>query len=155
MPATIEPRKAATAGGTAAISTSSRRNVLATAPISAAAAAIDTQAAEKLKDAERLEAPYQSKLSSVDAAAARKRAAAQRETERMVQQQLSDAHAQADQIIANAHAAAQREHDKALAEAQDELKELAVTATEKLVLQAKGDAFDQFLELAERGGSHE
>ena len=73
----------------------------------------------------------------------------------MVQQQLSDAHAQADQIIANAHAAAQREHDKALAEAQDELKELAVTATEKLVLQAKGDAFDQFLELAERGGSHE
>ena len=42
MPATIEPRKAATAGGTAAISTSSRRNVLATAPISAAAAAIET-----------------------------------------------------------------------------------------------------------------
>lgn len=116
---------------------------------------IDTQAAEKLKDAERLEATYQAKLSSVDEAAARKRAAAQRETERMVQQQLSDARAQADQIIANAHAAAQREYDKALAEAQDELKELAVTATEKLVLQAKGDAFDQFLELAERGGSHE
>ena len=42
MPATIEPRKAATVGGTAAISTSSRRNVLATAPISAAAAAIET-----------------------------------------------------------------------------------------------------------------
>ena len=44
---------------------------------------IDTQAAEKLKDAERLEATYQAKLSSVDEAAARKRAAAQRETERM------------------------------------------------------------------------
>jgi len=29
-----------------------------------------------------------------------------------------------------------------------------VTATEKLVLQSDGDAFDQFLDAAERGESH-
>lgn len=116
---------------------------------------IDAQAAKKLKDAEQMEASCQAKLNAVDAAVAKKRAAAQREADQMVQQQLSDARTQADQIIADAHAAAQREHDKALAAAQDELKELAVTATEKLILQSKGDVYDQFLELAERGDSHE
>lgn len=68
--------------------------------------------------------------------------------------QLSDARAQAEQILADAHAAAQREHDKLLSDAQKELKDLAVTATEKLVLQSDGDAFDQFLDAAERGESH-
>ena len=70
------------------------------------------------------------------------------------QRQLSDARAQAEQILADAHAAAQREHDKLLSDAQKELKDLAVTATEKLVLQSDGDAFDQFLDAAERGESH-
>ena len=41
-----------------------------------------------------------------------------------------------------------------LSDAQKELKDLAVTATEKLVLQSDGDAFDQFLDAAERGESH-
>ena len=59
-----------------------------------------------------------------------------------------------DQILADAHAAAQREHDKLLADAQKELQDLAVTATEKLVLQSGGDAFDQFLNQAERGEPH-
>lgn len=116
---------------------------------------IDAQAAKKLRDAEQMEASCQAKLNAVDEAVAKKRAAAQHETDQMIQQQLSDARVQADHIIANAHAAAQREHDKALAAAQDELKELAVTATEKLILQSKGDVYDQFLELAERGDPHE
>ena len=72
----------------------------------------------------------------------------------MEKRQLSDARAQAEQILADAHAAAQREHDKLLSDAQKELKDLAVTATEKLVLQSDGDAFDQFLDAAERGESH-
>ena len=70
------------------------------------------------------------------------------------EQILADAQHQAEQIIADAHTAAQREHDKLLADAQKELKDLAVTATEKLVLQSGGDAFDQFLDAAERGEPH-
>ena len=63
-----------------------------------------------------------------------------------------------------AFAAAQKELDdgaaeiarneKKLADAQKELQDLAVTATEKLVLQSGGDAFDQFLNQAERGEPH-
>ena len=93
-------------------------------------------------------------LKNADADAAAKLAAAQKSADAAMQRQLSDARAQAEQILADAHAAAQREHDKLLSDAQKELKDLAVTATEKLVLQSDGDAFDQFLDAAERGESH-
>ena len=94
-------------------------------------------------------------MKNADTAAAEKIAQAEKAANDAIQQQLSDARAQADQIIADAHTAAQREHDKLLADAQRELKELAVAATERLVLQSDGDAFDQFLDEAERGESHE
>ena len=99
----------------------------------------DAKAAKTLADAEKTAAEVRQQLKNADAA---------------MQRQLSDARAQAEQILADAHAAAQREHDKLLSDAQKELKDLAVTATEKLVLQSDGDAFDQFLDAAERGESH-
>lgn len=99
----------------------------------------DAKAAKTLADAEKTAAEVRQQLKNADADAAAK---------------LADARAQAEQILADAHAAAQREHDKLLSDAQKELKDLAVTATEKLVLQSDGDAFDQFLDAAERGKSH-
>ena len=94
----------------------------------------DAKAAKTLADAEKTAAEVRQQLKNADADAAAKLAAAQKS--------------------ADAHAAAQREHDKLLSDAQKELKDLAVTATEKLVLQSDGDAFDQFLDAAERGKSH-
>ena len=116
---------------------------------------IDAQAVQKLKSAEQAETEYREKLRMSDETAAKKRAEAQREADRAIQQQLSEAQTQAEQILADARSAAKREHDKMLSEAQDELKQIAVTATEKLVLQSKGDAMDQFLDIAERGDRHE
>ena len=112
----------------------------------------DAKAAKTLADAEKTMAEVRQQLKNADADAAAKLAAAQKSA--AMQRQLSDARAQAEQILADAHAAAQREHDKLLSDAQKELKDLAVTATEKLVLQSDGDAFDQFLDAAERGESH-
>lgn len=109
----------------------------------------DAKAAKTLADAEKTMAEVRQQLKNADADAAAKLAAAQKSADAAMQRQLSDARAQAD-----AHAAAQREHDKLLSDAQKELKDLAVTATEKLVLQSDGDAFDQFLDAAERGESH-
>lgn len=116
---------------------------------------MDAQAEQKLKDADRLKADYQNQLRTMDEEIGKKRAAAQHEADLSIQQQLAQAHAQADQIVADARFAAAREHDKMLADTQTELKDLAVTATEKLLLQSKGDPYDQFLELAERGELHE
>ena len=97
---------------------------------------------------------YRDQLKNADAAAAEKIAQAQKAADAAAEQRISEARAQAEQIIADAHTAAQREHDKLLADAEKELKDLAVTATEKLVLQSGGDAFDQFLDEAERGEPH-
>ena len=114
----------------------------------------DAKAAKTLADAEKTAPEVRQQLKNADADAAAKLAAAQKSADAAMQRQLSDARAQAEQILADAHAAAQREHDKLLSDAQKELKDLAVTATEKLVLQSDGDAFDQFLDAAERGESH-
>ena len=110
----------------------------------------DAQAAKALADAEQV----RQQLKNADAAATEKIAQAQKAADAAAEQRISEARAQAEQIIADAHTAAQREHDKLLADAEKELKDLAVTATEKLVLQSGGDAFDQFLDEAERGESH-
>lgn len=114
----------------------------------------DTRAAENLANAEKTAAEVRQQLKNADAAAAEKLAAAQKEADAALAQRLDDARAQADKILADAHEAARREHDKLLDDAQKELKDLAVTATEKLVLQSGGDAFDQFLDAAERGEKH-
>lgn len=115
----------------------------------------DAKAAKTLADAEKTMAEVRQQLKNADADAAAKLAAAQKSADAAMQRQLSDARAPGrSQILADAHAAAQREHDKLLSDAQKELKDLAVTATEKLVLQSDGDAFDQFLDAAERGESH-
>lgn len=116
---------------------------------------VDAQAEQKLQEAEQRKADYESRLHEAQAEISETRAKAQRETDQAVRQQLDQAQAQAEQIIADARAAAGREHEKMLADAQQELKEMAVTATEKLLLQAGGDPYDQFLELAEREQSHE
>ena len=112
------------------------------------------QAEKTLADAEKTAAEVRKQLKNADAVAAEKIAQAQKAADAAVQQQLSNARTQADQIIGDAHTAAQREHDKLLANAEQELKDLAVTATEKLVLRSGGDAFDQFLDEAERGEPH-
>ena len=104
----------------------------------------DAQAAKLLADAKQTAAEVQQKMKDADAAAA----------DASIQQQLSEAQTQADRILADAHAAARREHDKLLDDAQKDLKDLAVTAAKKLVFQSGGDAFDQFLNQAEREEPH-
>ena len=114
----------------------------------------NAQAAKILANAKQTAAEVRCQMKNADAAAADKISQMQHAADVSIQQQLSEAHTQADRILADAHAAAQREHDKLLDDAQKELKDLAVTATERLVLQSSGDAFDQFLNQAERGEPH-
>ena len=84
-----------------------------------------------------------------------KNISAQQEIDQYRQAQRKEAQAQADQLVADAHAAAQREHDKLLAQSQQEIRDLAMTATEKLLLQQQGgDPYDQFLNKAEEGPDH-
>ena len=71
-------------------------------------------------------------------------------TQKLYDEGLEKGRAEADKLVADAHVAAQREHDKLLAQSQKEIQELAMTATEKLLLTKQGgDPYDQFLDKAE------
>ncbi len=109
-------------------------------------AAQDRAAAEKLK------VGYEAQLKQLETELQEKRNAAQQELEAYRQAQRKDAQAQADQLLAEAKTAAQREHDKMLADSQQELRDLAVTAAEKLLLGQEQDPYEQFLRKAEEGG---
>ena len=116
---------------------------------------MDDAAAKKVADAEKLEASYQEKLKDAENEIRRERAKAQQSVKDMTDQRLAEAQAQADTILKDAQATAEHSRRKILQDANKELQELAVTATEKLLLQSGGDAIDQFLNTAERGQSHE
>lgn len=114
------------------------------------------EAAERAHaDAAQLQEQYASRLSQADAEIAQKRVEAQRELDQYRAQQMGAARQEAQSILDRAKENAEREHEEMLARAQKELADLAVTATEKLVLKAQGDPYEQFLDLAERGGAHE
>ena len=114
------------------------------------------EAAERARaDAAQLQEQYASRLSQADAEIAQKRVEAQRELDQYRAQQMGAARQEAQSILDRAKENAGREHEEMLARAQKELADLAVTATEKLVLKAQGDPYEQCLDLAERGGAHE
>lgn len=116
---------------------------------------LDDQAADKVRQAEELKAEYETKLENAQEEIRAQRVEAQNAAQLAVQQQLDQAQAQADQIVAAARKAAERSHAKALEDAQEELKDLALAAAEKLLFRSEGEAFDQFLNIAEEGARNE
>lgn len=115
------------------------------------------QDAEKAKEqAAQLKEQYQTRLSDVESAITEKRVAAEQELDQLRTQQLAEARQAADAIVAKAREDAEREHQEMLVKASKELTGLAMTAAEKIVMDSnKGDPYEQFLNLAERKGSHE
>ena len=99
-------------------------------------------AAQDRAQAEEYKKDCEAKLQNLETELQQKRADAQQEIDQYRQAQRKEAQAQADQLVADAHAAAQREHDKLLAQSQQEIRDLAMTATEKLLLQQQPVASD-------------
>ena len=63
-----------------------------------------------------------------------------------------DAKAQAEKILSDARVTAENDRKRVMEETQHQVKELVSAAAEKLVLSSDSAAFDQFLELAGKGG---
>ena len=106
------------------------------------------KAAQTSKDAEDLKTQAQQELDRAQEQLMDIRRNAQAEAHAAAQQQLAEAHKQAEKILADAQTQAVRSRDKMMADARQAVKEMAVEAAEKLVLQSDGDAFDRFLDLA-------
>lgn len=116
---------------------------------------LEEQAEDKLAQAEQLRADCQARLDRADEDIRRERAHAQQAAQQAAQEQLAQAEEQAKHIVAKAKVEAEQRREHALRKSQKELRELAAQAAKKLAAQPGADAFDQFLELTEGGGSHE
>ncbi len=112
-------------------------------------------AADKLAEADKLAADHQARLDNLENELRERRAESQKIAQTAAQQQLDKAQAQADQIVAGAQKAAESIRAKAVADAQKEMKEMVLSAAEKLTLSSSRDAFDEFLNLAEEGKQNE
>lgn len=112
---------------------------------------MDSEAKQKLQDAEALKDSYTRQLDSAAQEIAQKKADAQKAIEVSRSEQLKAAKDEADRILQAARANTEREHDKMLRDAQKEMADLAVTAAEKLLLKGEGSPYEQFLNAANAG----
>ena len=112
---------------------------------------MDSEAKQKLQDAEALKDSYTRQLDSAAQEIAQKKADAQKAIEASRSEQLKAAKDEADRILQAARANTEREHEKILRDAQKEMADLAVTAAEKLLLKGEGSPYEQFLNAANAG----
>ena len=86
---------------------------------------MDSEAKQKLQDAEALKDSYTRQLDSAAQEIAQKKADAQKAIEASRSEQLKAAKDEADRILQAARANTEREHDKMLRDAQKEMADLA------------------------------
>lgn len=109
---------------------------------------MDSEAKQKLQDAQSLKDSYARQLDGAAQEIAQKKADAQKAIELSRTEQLKAAKDEADRILQTARQNTEREHDKMLRDAQKEMADLAVTAAEKLLLKGEGSPYEQFLNAA-------
>ena len=103
------------------------------------------EAEECLNKAREQEELYTQRLREAEDEIARKRREAAVKAREVEALRMAEAEARAEKLLANAQFNAMRERDKMLAEARDEISEMAVAAVEKLMNESVSKAYDQFL----------
>ena len=117
---------------------------------------LDDDANTNLEVAERTKMEYKEKLSKADEEISEKKELARKASEEESAIIIKQAEKKAEKIIKEARQTSELEHDKMIKEAQNEIAEMVVSATEKIVLQAgTAESFDQFLNTVERSGANE
>lgn len=95
--------------------------------------AMEDQAREKEKHAEALEAEYRKRLDEAETEIDAKKAQAARDAEKLAALTLDEARKQKEQILEEARQAAAAEKEKAVREGKEEIVQLALAATEKML----------------------
>ena len=111
---------------------------------------VNKEAEDSRRQAQAIEAEHRVKMEEIDKEIAQKKAEAQIEIDRMREQQLDEARKQAALIIEQAKQSAEQERQDIMDRVSDELKDLVITAAEKIMLKDQKDPYQQFLDLAER-----
>lgn len=111
---------------------------------------LETEAQNKLSEAESLRLKHEESLSSLKTELSEKRAEAEKELGLYRETQTEAAKEEAQKIINNATATAQREHDRIIEQSSSELTDLAVKAAKKVIEEPVSDTYDRFLDAAEK-----
>ena len=100
-------------------------------------------------DAKAMKAQLEENLIRADEEIQRQRERVHEELTAEKQRQMDEAREQARGIIATASQTAEMRTKKAVEDARDEIRSMAIGMVEKMVLESGGDALDQFLDEAE------
>ena len=116
---------------------------------------LDATANEKLAHAEAMEADYQKQLDQAEAEISQRKAKAAKESELAAAAQMKNAKEQSEKLILAAQQAAQMERKKILGEAREEIAQIAVEATQKLLKADASKIYNEFLDAASKEQGHE
>lgn len=94
---------------------------------------LETNAKDKLSEADKLKAEYERRLEAADSEIEAKKAEALEKTEQLCSEKISDAKKQGERIIADAKAAAERQRKKTIEDTREEIVELAAKMAEKVL----------------------
>lgn len=116
---------------------------------------IEKRTAEAEINAKNLEDEYKQRLENAEKEINLRLAEESKRIAEESEEKIKNTEAQAAKIIANARAEAKREHDKLLEDAQSEISDIVVSATEQLLAKDKTPEtnkaiYEQFLSIAGR-----
>ena len=110
---------------------------------------LDDETKKKLAEAETARKDYTEKLSAADDEIKKKKELSRKKLDEMSSLKLEEARAESAKIVAEAQERAKKEYDRIINDAQTEISDMIVNATEKLVLgESTSEAYDQFLNAA-------
>lgn len=115
---------------------------------------MEKQARLVLQEAEDKKLEYEERLANVQSEIKEMKSAAEKEVEAMTEAQIHSAKKEAEQIMKVAKINSDREKQKAIEEAKEEITQLAIDATRKLVRKEE-DSYRSFVEATKVGVKHE
>lgn len=117
---------------------------------------MDEDAKLNLEESEKAKTEYKEKLECAEDEILAQKKEAYKKIEQSTNARLIEAQKEAEQIIASARESIDREREKMIKDAQNEISEMVVNATEKLVLKSTTEEiYDMFFDVAKRGEEDE
>lgn len=114
----------------------------------------DEAATSKMSEAEKMKESYENRFSNAQSEIDQMRADMLQKAEAEADEHLKDAREKAEKLIDDAHKQTQAERAKVLAEAQQEIAQLAAAAAQKVLI-SQESVYGQFLVAAEDGENDE
>lgn len=111
---------------------------------------LDNDAKDQMENVEGLKLSYEARLENIDVEIDERRVQAAQEMQQAADNLVQDAKAQADVMLSEAIISAQQERAKILEDTQEEIANMALTATEKLLAQSGSGALEQFLDAVQK-----